>query len=213
MCDFEKKAFGDNLEKLGAAERKVLEHSRKRKTVSTDAHAEFLAEAKFGDRLADAIARIGGSWGFIISFLVAVGYQPRLAFGKLLQTIPDLVKIALVSAENMITRQKPAGLVQRSGLNRHIIRASMLPKQRRAAGFAKAALGLLAGWIPGEIVAALNLDLAIGAIGRSVIEPGLLATLRAMAKNHLAQRTLDLIANRAAQAGARVNVRHFIPQT
>ncbi len=41
---------------------------RSARTVSTDAHAEFLAEAKLGDRLADGIARVGGSWGFIIVF-------------------------------------------------------------------------------------------------------------------------------------------------
>jgi uncharacterized membrane protein len=42
---------------------------RDRKAISTDAHAEFMAEASFGDRLADSIARIGGSWGFILAFL------------------------------------------------------------------------------------------------------------------------------------------------
>ncbi len=68
--ELEKMIFGDNPDKLSAIERKIIKRHRERKTVSTDAHAEFIAEQSFGDRVSDAIARIGGSWGFIIGFLL-----------------------------------------------------------------------------------------------------------------------------------------------
>ena len=47
-----------------------MKRARERRTVSTNAGEDFLAHATFGQRLADGIARIGGSWGFIIGFLV-----------------------------------------------------------------------------------------------------------------------------------------------
>ncbi|SMC80826.1 DUF1003 domain-containing protein [Rhizobium sp. RU36D] len=53
---------------LGETERMVLRRAVERRTVATDINAQIRAEAGFGDRLADAIARIGGSWSFIISF-------------------------------------------------------------------------------------------------------------------------------------------------
>ena len=58
------------VQSLTAFEKRMLKRIRERKTVATNAHAEFLAEASFGARLADAIARIGGSWSFILSFAV-----------------------------------------------------------------------------------------------------------------------------------------------
>lgn len=53
---------------LSETERMVLKRAVERRTVATDINAQLRAEADFGDRLADAIARIGGSWSFIISF-------------------------------------------------------------------------------------------------------------------------------------------------
>lgn len=68
--ELERLIAAEDKEGLTASQRKVIKHHRERKIVSTDAHAEFLAEATLGNRLSDAIARIGGSWGFIIGFAI-----------------------------------------------------------------------------------------------------------------------------------------------
>jgi uncharacterized membrane protein len=70
LSEMEKAFFGKALEELNAAEKRVLKSARERRTVSIDAHSEFMADASFGQRLADSIARIGGSWGFIIAFFL-----------------------------------------------------------------------------------------------------------------------------------------------
>ena len=53
---------------LDPEERKVLETFKERAPISRDAADIEEAEASFGDRLADRVAAVGGSWGFIISF-------------------------------------------------------------------------------------------------------------------------------------------------
>jgi uncharacterized membrane protein len=68
--DLEKTLLGKPLDKLTSSERKVLKKARERRTVSTNAGEDFLAGASFGQRLADGIARVGGSWSFIIGFLL-----------------------------------------------------------------------------------------------------------------------------------------------
>lgn len=55
---------------IGEVEKRIVDIAHQKKLISTDTNAEFLKESTFGERLADSIARIGGSWGFIISFLV-----------------------------------------------------------------------------------------------------------------------------------------------
>jgi uncharacterized membrane protein len=62
--------FGKPSAELGAVERHVLRHARERKILSQDTNAAFVAGQSFGDRMADSIARVGGSWGFIIAFLI-----------------------------------------------------------------------------------------------------------------------------------------------
>lgn len=48
----------------------MLAKAHERKVISTDVNAAFSADASFGERIADSIARIGGSWSFIIAFFV-----------------------------------------------------------------------------------------------------------------------------------------------
>jgi len=48
----------------------VLKKAHERKIVSTDVNAAFSANASLGERLADGIARVGGSWSFIVCFLL-----------------------------------------------------------------------------------------------------------------------------------------------
>ena len=62
--------FGKSSSELGAIERHVLHRAKERKIVSQDTNAAFVAGQSYGDRMADSIARIGGSWGFIIAFLI-----------------------------------------------------------------------------------------------------------------------------------------------
>lgn len=79
--DISKQLFGKPLSELGEIERRILTHARDRRTLATDSHAAFTARLSFGDRLADNIARVGGSWSFIIGFC---GF---LVFWVLLNTI------------------------------------------------------------------------------------------------------------------------------
>ncbi|MEW9808066.1 DUF1003 domain-containing protein [Mesorhizobium marinum] len=58
---------------LSEQESRVLESAIERKPVARDVNVAVARQASVGDRLADAIARIGGSWTFIvcsIAFLV-----------------------------------------------------------------------------------------------------------------------------------------------
>ena len=68
LSDLEKKFFGKTLEELNSSEKRVLKLARERRTLSTNAHDDFMADSSVGQRLADSIARIGGSWSFIIAF-------------------------------------------------------------------------------------------------------------------------------------------------
>ena len=69
-ADFVKQIFGKPGEELGEAERRILSRAKQNKIVSTNAEDDFQAKASFGQRLADGIARVGGSWAFIITFLL-----------------------------------------------------------------------------------------------------------------------------------------------
>ncbi|ANL34550.1 DUF1003 domain-containing protein [Rhizobium phaseoli] len=61
--------FDKPADELGDIEKRVLAKAHERKVISTDVNAAFSAEASFGERVADGIARVGGSWSFIIAFL------------------------------------------------------------------------------------------------------------------------------------------------
>lgn len=59
---------------LNEQESRVLQRTVERKPISQDINVAVEREAGFGDRLADSIARVGGSWSFIIvaiAFLAA----------------------------------------------------------------------------------------------------------------------------------------------
>ena len=70
QADFVKQIFGKSGDELGEAELRILRNAKEKKIVSTNAEDDFQAEASFGQRLADGIARVGGSWSFIIAFLL-----------------------------------------------------------------------------------------------------------------------------------------------
>lgn len=62
--------FGKAASELDETEREVLLHSREGRILSEDRNVAYEAKQSFGERIADAIARIGGSWGFIIGFFL-----------------------------------------------------------------------------------------------------------------------------------------------
>jgi uncharacterized membrane protein len=70
LPNFTRIHFGKSADELGSIEKRVLKKAHERAIISTDVNAAFSANASLGERLADGIARVGGSWSFIISFLV-----------------------------------------------------------------------------------------------------------------------------------------------
>src|SRR5690349_599214 len=53
-------------DKLSQQESRVLESTVARQPISQDTNAVAASQASFGDRIADTIARVGGSWSFIV---------------------------------------------------------------------------------------------------------------------------------------------------
>jgi uncharacterized membrane protein len=64
-----KRIFGRSREELGEAEQRILQRAHEHRIVSSNAHEDFQSATTTGQRLADSIARVGGSWAFIIAFL------------------------------------------------------------------------------------------------------------------------------------------------
>jgi len=61
--------------RLTAIEEDVARTAARHLTLATDLEAEFQRTATFGDRAADSVARLGGSWSFVIAFTcVLVGW-------------------------------------------------------------------------------------------------------------------------------------------
>ena len=57
------------LDKLSERERRLITHVAQRSQVSQDINSVFDGKQTLGDRLADRVAKFGGSWTFIILFL------------------------------------------------------------------------------------------------------------------------------------------------
>lgn len=75
LKEIEQTLLGKRESELTSSEKRVLARARERRVVSTDAGQEFQSDASTAQRLADTIARIGGSWSFIIGFfLFLVGW-------------------------------------------------------------------------------------------------------------------------------------------
>jgi uncharacterized membrane protein len=55
---------------LSKSERRVLDHISKRKHIATNVNALYSGTMSFGERISDKVAAFGGSWSFIIIFLV-----------------------------------------------------------------------------------------------------------------------------------------------
>lgn len=61
--------FGKPADQLDETEREVLLHSHEGRVLSEDRNLAYEAEQSPGERVADAIARVGGSWTFILGFI------------------------------------------------------------------------------------------------------------------------------------------------
>jgi uncharacterized membrane protein len=62
--------FGKPAEQLDETERQVLLQSRAGRILAEDTNAAYESKQSVGERVADTIARVGGSWTFIIAFLI-----------------------------------------------------------------------------------------------------------------------------------------------
>ena len=61
--------FGKPSSDLDETERDVLLHAHEGRILSEDRNVAFQSKQSAGERIADAIARIGGSWAFITGFI------------------------------------------------------------------------------------------------------------------------------------------------
>jgi uncharacterized membrane protein len=61
--------MGRSLDLLKPGERRVIESAISQTTIARDVNQSVASSSSLGDRLADSIARIGGSWSFILGFL------------------------------------------------------------------------------------------------------------------------------------------------
>jgi uncharacterized membrane protein len=58
-----------NVGSLSDVEKRILQSAIDRKPVSVDTNEVYSTSQDFGDRIADSIARVGGSWTFILGFI------------------------------------------------------------------------------------------------------------------------------------------------
>ena len=64
--------LGRDLADLDEEEQRVIERVASGSYIGVDAHEASQINASFGERLADRVAAVGGSWGFIIVFAVVL---------------------------------------------------------------------------------------------------------------------------------------------
>ena len=68
--DMARRWFKRHPAALGASEHRVLESAVERSPIARDTSHDYRANLTFGDRLSDRVAEFGGSWVFIIWFLL-----------------------------------------------------------------------------------------------------------------------------------------------
>lgn len=64
------KLLASGMEELSARDRHIIERIAARVAISRDVGKEFQEQMTFGEHLADKVAEFGGSWSFIIIFVV-----------------------------------------------------------------------------------------------------------------------------------------------
>ena len=68
LHDFTKRPFDKDFDRLSEREQQIVKHYSDRRPISHDTNEEFETTLTFGQRLADNVAKFGGSWTFIILF-------------------------------------------------------------------------------------------------------------------------------------------------
>ncbi len=68
LRDLAKKQFNKDIDALPEREQLILKHYADRLPISHDTNLEYESALTFGQRLADNVAKFGGSWTFIIIF-------------------------------------------------------------------------------------------------------------------------------------------------
>ena len=71
-AELAKRVLRREWENLSSRERSIIEAVLKRVTLSHQTDSEFQEVRTYGERLSDRIAALGGSWGFIITFLLVL---------------------------------------------------------------------------------------------------------------------------------------------
>lgn len=66
------KWLGLQPHELAPSERKALEHAVARRTIAEDPDRRLEEQLTFGERIADRVARLGGSWTFIAIFCLCL---------------------------------------------------------------------------------------------------------------------------------------------
>jgi uncharacterized membrane protein len=69
IAELASRLLARNLASLSDVEKRILQSAIDRKPVSVDTNAVYSTTRDFGDRIADSIARVGGSWTFILTFI------------------------------------------------------------------------------------------------------------------------------------------------
>ena len=70
--DTAEKLFNAEYEKLTKQEKHVAHHITERTPISTNVIQDYSEQMTFGQKMADSVASFGGSWAFIIIFMVVL---------------------------------------------------------------------------------------------------------------------------------------------
>ncbi len=70
VADLARRWFRQDPEQLGEMESRVLHSAIHREAISRDQNQVYDRVSSRGERIADTIARVGGSWTFIIGFII-----------------------------------------------------------------------------------------------------------------------------------------------
>jgi uncharacterized membrane protein len=70
--DTAEKLFNAEYEKLSRHEKHVAHHITERTPISTNVVQDYSEQMTFGQRMADNVASFGGSWAFIIIFMIVL---------------------------------------------------------------------------------------------------------------------------------------------
>src|SRR6266446_3808322 len=128
----------------------------------------------------------------------------RQSIGRPGGAVVELVVVAFVRGMNVLHQLQTGGAVDAAGRDRDMVAPGPMPEQCRAAVGAEAPPCARRGGVPRERGAASDHEVALARRGRRQKVPGHPPALRAVAGDHGPQRAAHLVADRPAQASARL---------